>query len=749
MRTVSVLLFRRKSIQAKIIFWALLPCILVMAGITLLALITIKNTALEVVTNRDMVLAELAAKRLAENLQKYPLFLQTIAENSAIQTMDSKGQEALSVAGRSWLHFFDGGIVLFDSEGRATLTTNDDFSFSGSRFPDMEGFHELRRSYRPYFSDTLLLDDGRTAVIVIAIPVLSPDNAFIGALAGICSVNRSTIGTTYSQVLEYESGKSSFAYLVDGEGVVLYHRHSSLIGNRVENYRSVENVTLGQRGAMMTEDSSGQPVISGFAPVPGTSWGVVTQGNWELISNMIRFYTRFFQFILWGGGLVIALLVVLFIQRLLEPIRQLTKGAELIADGQFIEIPVKKTNDEIEVLSKQFNSMARAMKASFFSAEHRIKELNRIKDELTQSEAQIKGIINSVKDILFMVDNRGKVLWVNDKGREIFGDTMEGRWYWQVLYGQDEEASDCFIRAFINGASEENDRELKIQVDGRAQDYWCTVNAVQPEERGGVGSAVVVCRNMTEKKQLRAEVLRNAQLAALGELAAGIAHEINNPITGIINYAQIISDSWEPKDNRHAQLPGWIMQEGERIAIIVSKLLSFARRDVERKRPVFIREVLQDVLNLTGTLLKKEQVSIELDIPESLPPVRAVIHQLQQIILNILSNARYALNEKYPGSHEQKKISISARTSTESGRGMVHVEFMDFGTGIAKEILDKVCNPFFSTKAPEQGTGLGLSISFGIIEEHHGELTVESVEGQWTRVAIDLPVWRKEEEESK
>jgi signal transduction histidine kinase len=107
------------------------------------------------------------------------------------------------------------------------------------------------------------------------------------------------------------------------------------------------------------------------------------------------------------------------------------------------------------------------------------------------------------------------------------------------------------------------------------------------------------------------------------------------------------------------------------------------------------------------------------------------------------------LNEKYPGSHEQKKISISARTSTDSGRGMVHVEFMDFGTGIAKEILDKVCNPFFSTKAPEQGTGLGLSISFGIIEEHHGELTVESVEGQWTRVAIDLPVWRKEEEESK
>lgn len=742
--TDNVVNFNLKSIHNKIIFWALLPCFLVMAGITLLALITIKNTALEVVTNRDVVLAEFAAKRLSENLQKYPLFLQNIAESTLVKEMRLDRLGNIAAPGNSWLHFFDGGLILYDKDGTAVLSSNTALHFTGERFPDTDGFQELKNTLRPFFSNTLAMDNDQNSVIVIAVPVISTDNRFVGALAGVCSVNRSTIGATYSQVLEYESGKSSYAYLVDGAGSVLYHRHSSLIGKKVDNWATVESVTRGKAGAMVNKDAVGEMVISGFAPVPGTNWGVVTQGNWGLIRDMIQFYTRFFQLILWSGGLVISLLVVYFIQRLLEPIRDLTKGAELIAKGNFIEIPVKKTEDEIEVLSKQFNSMARAMKASFHAAEHRIIELNTARDEILRSEEKIRKIINAVNDILFMVDASGEVLWINEKGKDVFGFTVVGSCYCHFLYNQVTVPEDCFIRNYLEGGLE-NDRELRIQCSGKFLDYWCTVSAVEREMQGSVRSAVVVCRNMTEKKQLRAEVLRNAQLAALGELAAGVAHEINNPITGIINYAQIIEDSWGKPDNKHDQLPKWIINEGARIAIIVSKLLSFARRDVEKKQAVFIFDVLDDVLNLTGTLLKKEHIQVEMDLPKDLPPIRAVIHQVQQIFLNIISNARYALNVKYPGQDSGKTIRVEALIVHQDSESRVRIIFTDSGTGIAGDVLDKVCNPFFSTKPPEQGTGLGLSISYGIIEEHHGGLTVESEEGAWTRVTVDFPVWQKQE----
>lgn len=729
-----------KSIQSKIVFWALLPFFLVIGGVTFLSLVTIKNTALEVVKKRDVVLAEFAAKRLSENLQKYPLFLQSLADNSALKSMDVQQMESVVAEKNNWLHFFDGGLALFDVTGKAVWSYPVDSFFKENSFPDDVGIKIINSTLRPYFSNIISTNTGQKNLILIAVPILGLDNSLTGVLAGVCSVKYSTIGATYTRVLEYESGKSSYAYLVDGNGNVLYHRHSSLIGKKVDEREAVRNVVQGMTGAMVTYDTTGEMVISGFAPVPGTGWGIVTQGNWSLIQDLIQFYTRLFQIILWSGGCILSIVVFYFMQRLFVPIRDLTQGAEQIAHGNFIEIPLKKSGDEIEVLSKQFNSMARAMKASFASTERRIEELDNARMALSRSEGKIRGIINAVNDIMFMINNVGDILWINDRGKEVFGPDSEGRPYYEVLHREPSVPDDCFIASYFNEGIE-NDTELRIWSQGKYQDYWCTANVVLRDKDGVVSRVVVVCRNLTEKKQLRAEVQRNAQLAALGELAAGVAHEINNPITGIINYAQILEDS-RPEGAPHEQLPGWIIKEGERIAIIVSKLLSFARRDVEKKQAVLSSALFDDVLNLTGTMLKKEHIEVELLIPDDLPPVRAVVHQIQQIILNIISNARYALNQKYQGRDPHKKISITAMTFENEGAAMVRFEFKDYGTGIAKDVMDKVCNPFFSTKPPEEGTGLGLSISYGIIEEHHGVLTVESVEGEWTQIIIDLPVWK-------
>lgn len=731
-----------RSIHIKIIFWALLPSLCVIGAITLMASLTIKNTAQEVVIKRDMVLAKFTAKRLSENLQKYPMFLKNLAKEDPFRNTLTAQMDNAVDKNTNWLHIFDGGIHYFNSNGQIGWSYPWNTFFDGLNFPAPESFKLLQSTLRPVFSDIKQFQNSGRRFIVIAVPVIAPDNSFAGALAGICSVNQSTIGTTYSEVLEYESGKGSYALLVDGTSRVLYHRRSSLIGSDISSEEAVQKVTAGITGANVIPGSSGELVISGFAPVPGTGWGVVTQSDWTTIQNLIRFYTRLLLILIWSGGLVSALVVFYFIQRLLGPVRELTRGAVQIASGNYTEIPVKHTNDEIEVLTKQFNAMTRTVKASFAATQKRIEELKRTQQALSRSEERISGIINAVNDIMLMVDNRGYILWLNDKGKNVFGEESENKKYQDILYRNQEVPSDCFIQNFI-ATNIEGDTELQLWVDGKFQDYWCSTNAVHWNSRGDVNRIVVVCRNLTEKKQLREEVLRNAQLAALGELAAGIAHEINNPVNGIINYAQIVEDRWPKEDNPHAELPQRIIKEGERVAIIVSKLLSFARVDTEEKKAVDIIEVIGDTIDLTGAMLKKEFISVELDLPVRLPLCRAVKHQLLQIFLNLIGNARYALNQKYPRQDPDKRIIITCIEETVNSRPMLRVLFKDHGTGIAKNIVEKVCNPFFSTKPPGDGTGLGLSISHGIIEEHDGELGVTSSQGHWTEVRIDLPIWQQ------
>ena len=728
-----------KRIHTKIIFGALIPVLLVMGVITLLALVTIENTALEVVIKRDAELAEIAANRLSENLQKYPRLLRELAEkaeaNNTLFTTD-----AGAVRTRNWLHIFDGGIFIYDREGHVTWSYPEDSREAHPTFPDPDGFSAIKNRLRPFFSNIITSGESDRRIIVIGVPIVDKSGECSGVVAGISSVNTSALGATYTRVLEYKSGQRSYAYLVDGHGRALYHRHSSLIGSDMTDRAPVERVLTGETGAMVTENPSGERVIAGFAPVPGTDWGIVTQGNWSMIKDLIRFYTRLFLIILWAGGTLSGLLIFFLIQRLMRPVRELTRGAEEIANGKFIEIPVTPTGDEIELLTRQFNSMARTTNASFTNLNRRLQDLEKARLALARSEEKISGIINAVNDAMLMVDDTDMVRWVNDKGRTLFGAKAEESPYYEVLYHQAVPPEDCIIRDCFNTGAE-NDTELKILNNGRFQDFWCTCSVVQRHRDGRVARVVVVCRNLTEKKRLRQEVLRNAQLAALGELAAGIAHEINNPINGIINYAQIIEDLSEGEaEGPHAELPQRIKKEGERIAIIVSKLLSFARAGAERKEPLIIRETVEDVLDLTAAMLKKEYIVIEMDIPDTLPAARAVVHQIRQIFLNIVSNARYALNEKYPGEDPDKKLIISC-TPAEGGT-MVRTVFRDHGTGIPKKLMEKICNPFFSTKPADQGTGLGLSISYGIIEEHDGELDIQSVHGFWTEVTVDLPVWR-------
>jgi PAS domain S-box-containing protein len=261
-------------------------------------------------------------------------------------------------------------------------------------------------------------------------------------------------------------------------------------------------------------------------------------------------------------------------------------------------------------------------------------------------------------------------------------------------------------------------------------------------EHGILTGTRAIARDITELKQAEAETMRAGHLASLGELAAGVAHEINNPINGIINYAEILARK-SARGSRDKDVASRIIKEGDRIANIVKSLLSFARDSKEEKNPVHVYTIMSESLALTETQMRKDGIKLKINIPDNLPPIIAQPQQIEQVFLNILSNARYALNEKYNGEHDKKILEIKCNEISIDNSPYIRTVFHDYGTGIPVRIVDKIMNPFFSTKAGNAGTGLGLSISHGIVSNHNGKLVFESNEGEFTKVLIDLPAHKQ------
>jgi PAS domain S-box-containing protein len=241
-----------------------------------------------------------------------------------------------------------------------------------------------------------------------------------------------------------------------------------------------------------------------------------------------------------------------------------------------------------------------------------------------------------------------------------------------------------------------------------------------------------------EKEEIQLQLFQSSKLASIGELSAGLAHEINNPLNGMINYAQLLKDDGVARTDSQRRILDGILDEGGRIAKIVRDLLTFARQDPHEPARTSVAETINASMSLFGHQLEKDGISIEIDAEGGLPPVMADGSRLRQVMVNMISNAHHALRAKRSGA---KVFRVTARAVKKvgDGRERVRIEFYDSGTGIRREDLDKVFDPFFTTRRSNGGTGLGLSLSFGIIREYGGTITVESEEGRHTRFVVELP----------
>jgi PAS domain S-box-containing protein len=364
-----------------------------------------------------------------------------------------------------------------------------------------------------------------------------------------------------------------------------------------------------------------------------------------------------------------------------------------------------------------------------------VDERKKVEKSLRKATQDWRDSFNSLEEAMFIIDRAYNIENVNNSGLALLGKSKQeviGEKCYQVVHGNGQPTEYCPFKQTIKSK-----KAISIErYDEAFGRHFSITSAPMFDEHRRVSKCVYLMRDITEaveakekERELQQELNITSRLASIGEVAAGIAHEINNPLTGVIGFAQMLTQMDVPEDIKEAVE---VIDDGaKRTAGIVEKLLTFARRNKPEKEYVDINSILMSAIDIRAYEMRINNIEVTTDLVLDLPRTMANVGQLQQVFLNIIINAEHAM-----AAHEGGTLSIK----TERVNGNVRVSIGDDGPGISKENIGKLFDPFFTTKDSDEGTGLGLSISYGIIKEHGGIIRVESKLGKGTTFIIDLPV---------
>jgi len=363
-------------------------------------------------------------------------------------------------------------------------------------------------------------------------------------------------------------------------------------------------------------------------------------------------------------------------------------------------------------------------------------------DHIRPIQDDCKGIweqlFNSIRFPILVVRPDGITIEANDAALQASKKSRTdiiGQGICKILHGGRWPHIKCPLEEFLKTCTYKVE---ETRLPGLFGEYSLTISPVT-ETNGKIEKIMLFAKELTLDEIRKVNAIRTAKLAAIGELAAGVAHEVNNPITGIINFAQILLDNYQ-LDQTGITIVNNIIKEGDRIASISHNLLSFAREESGDREVINPEEVVMESLALVSHQLKKDGINVTTEFPEQKLHIFANFSMLQQVMLNLISNCRYALNARYSGFDKRKKIEITSAVKQEDENSTYMITVKDYGTGLPQSILERLFEPFFTTKPPGEGTGLGLSISYGIIKDHGGNLHVNSTLNKFTEMIITLPI---------
>jgi PAS domain S-box-containing protein len=358
-----------------------------------------------------------------------------------------------------------------------------------------------------------------------------------------------------------------------------------------------------------------------------------------------------------------------------------------------------------------------------------ITEKKQTEEKLQQAAQEWRTTFDSITDLISIHDKDNRIIRVNQAMADLLNrkpKELVGKLCHEVMHGAKEPPTNCpHMQTLKTGKS-----AVVETFDPNLERHFYESASPLFNERGEITGTVLVARDITQQKRMEEQLIMTDRLASIGELSSGIAHELNNPLTSVIGFSQLLMEGDVP-ENMKEDL-GTVYSEAQRAAAIVKNLLTFARKHTPVKSLSQVNMVIEDVLRLRAYEQKVNNIEIENRLAANLPEIMIDHFQMQQVFLNIMVNAEFAMLE----AHHRGKIVIT----TEKTDGIIKATFTDDGPGIDRENLKYIFDPFFTTKEVGKGTGLGLSICHGIVTEHGGQIYASSVKGQGATFTIELPL---------
>jgi PAS domain S-box-containing protein len=364
-----------------------------------------------------------------------------------------------------------------------------------------------------------------------------------------------------------------------------------------------------------------------------------------------------------------------------------------------------------------------------------ISERRQIETRLQREQEFARRLVESFPDLVIALDREGRYTFVSPRSRELLGFSPEeliGSSFSERLEPLGRKEVQAFLDTIISGKCSNGSTEfLARRKDGETRLFRATASPLM-DLSGRIAGVIAAARDTTDSKRMEQQLIQSERLAAMGQMIAGVAHELNNPLTAVLGVTELLRDSTED-DSARRQLE-IAHRQARRAAQIVQSLLTFSRPPQPRKICLNLSELIQRSLQLHEHSLRSNGITVDFAAPADLPLVLGDASQLTQVFLNLIANAEQAIREIRDHGHLRIRVVRAA--------DLVVATFQDDGAGIRPEILSKIFDPFFTTKRPGRGTGLGLSICLAILREHNGEIEAHSLPQGGSLFTTRLPIAR-------
>ncbi len=365
-------------------------------------------------------------------------------------------------------------------------------------------------------------------------------------------------------------------------------------------------------------------------------------------------------------------------------------------------------------------------------------------ESVIEREQRLKAaIVESSTDAISALDPDGNILSWNQAAEGILGYRAEeilGRHY-SILIPPDLQAEgeeERLAEIFEKEGEIQNHQSRRLRKDGREVRVMVSRKALRNEKGALIGYSAIL-RDITEDISLREQLFQSEKFSAIGELAAGLAHEIGGPLSVICGNAEFLLESIEEEDPRREAVVG-ISKECEAIASLMRRILDFSKPAKMETETVDVNECLRNVLVLVQKQVAKEAIEVKLDLQAGLPPILGDPNHLEQIIMNLVINARHAM----PKGGTLQIQSFATQEISGNHRRVVGIRISDTGVGISEENLSRIFDPFYTTREQGEGTGLGLAVTQRIVTDHQGRISVRSLEGDGTAFTVEFPAMNEE-----